>query len=75
MPEYCCSATKEDIASRGYTLVPSRYIEFASRGEVVDYDERMHELQGELSDVLKQEEETRAQVLRVFEELGYGIEL
>lgn len=75
VPEYCCSATKEDIASRGYTLVPSRYIEFASRGEVVDYDERMHELQGELSDVLKQEEETRAQVLRVFEELGYGIEL
>ena len=32
-------------------------------------------LQGELAEVLKQEEETRAQVLRVFEELGYGIEL
>ena len=29
----------------------------------------------EQAEVLKQEEETRAQVLRVFEELGYGIEL
>ena len=55
--------------------MPSRYIEFASRDETVDYDERMRELQGQLADVLKQEEKSRAQVLKVFEELGYGIEL
>ena len=75
MPEYCYSATREEIASKDYTLVPSRYIEFASQDEAVDYDERMRELQGELAELLKQEEETRAQVLKVFEELGYGIEL
>ena len=75
VPEYCYSATREEIASKDYTLVPSRYIEFASQDEAVDYDERMRKLQGELAEVLKQEEETRAQVLRVFEELGYGIEL
>lgn len=75
VPEYCYSATKDEIAAKDYTLVPSRYIEFASQDEAVDYDERMRELQGELADVLKQEEETRAQVLKVFEELGYGIEL
>lgn len=75
VPEYCYSATKDEIASKDYTLVPSRYIEFTSQDEAVDYDERMRELQCELADALKQEEETRAQVLRVFEELGYGIEL
>lgn len=75
VPEYCYSATRDEIASKDYTLVPSRYIEFASREESVDFDEKMKELQSELSDLLKQEEESRKEVLDVFKELGYDIQL
>lgn len=34
----------------------------------------MKTLQGELSDLLKQEEESKKELLKLFKDLGYGIE-
>ena len=31
VPEFCYSASIEEVAEKGYTLVPSRYIEFVNR--------------------------------------------
>ncbi len=73
-PEYCYSATLQEIEQKGWSLVPSKYIEFKNRDEGVDFDTRMRELQGELSDLLKQEAESRDELLKLFKELGYGIE-
>ena len=56
-------------------MVPSKYIEFVNRDETVDYDIRMKQLQAELSDILKQEAESRDAVLNVFKSLGYEINL
>lgn len=75
IPGYCYSASLKEVAEKDYTLVPSRYIEFDSQEDDFNYEERMTELQSGLTDVLKQEEETRKQVLKVLEELGYGIKL
>ena len=74
VPEYCYSATLEEIEAKGWSLVPSKYIEFKSRDEGIDFDSRMKELQAEMKELLKQEEESKKDLLDLFKELGYGIE-
>lgn len=73
--EYCYSATLEEIASKNYSLVPSKYIEFVNRDEQVDFDQKMRGLQSELSALLKEEVESRQELLDVFKSLGYEITL
>ena len=75
IPEFCYSAKKSDIVERDYSLVPSRYIEFVNRDESVGYEEKMAQLQGELKDLLIQEQQSRQDLLEVMKGLGYGIEL
>lgn len=49
-------------------------MEFKSRDEGVDFDTKMKELQTEMKDLLKQEEESRKDLLNLFKEFGYGLE-
>jgi type I restriction enzyme M protein len=74
-PEYCYSASVEEIANKGYSLVPSKFIEFANRDETVDYETRMKQLQTELSDILKQEANSRKDLMDVFKTLGYELDV
>src|SRR5690606_7416886 len=55
-PEYCYSASIEEIRKKDYSLVPSKYIEFVNRDESLDYDAQMQTLQAELKDLFLQEE-------------------
>lgn len=71
VPEYCYSATFEEVKDKGFSLVPSKYIEFVNRDENIDYDTKMRALQEELTDLLKQEEQSKQDLLAVFKELGY----
>lgn len=73
VPEFCYSAKKSEVSEKGYTLVPSRYIEFINRDENIDFDTKMKQLQSELSDLLAQEKESTADLLAVFKELGYEL--
>ena len=75
VPEFCYSASYDDVAEKGYTLVPSRYIEFINRDENIDFDTKMKTLQTELRELLFAEEKSKADLLAVFKELGYEIEL
>jgi len=75
IPEYCHSVKKEEIASKDYSLVPSKYIEFIDRDENIDFDEKMASLQAEFSQLLKEEEYSKHELLKVFAELGYAIKL
>ena len=63
------------MAEKGFTLVPSRYIEFVNRDETIDFDTKMKTLQAELKELLIEEEKSKADLLEVFKELGYEIEL
>ena len=72
-PEYCYSATLEEIEKKGWSLVPSKYIEFRNRDEQIDFDTKMRQLQMEMSDLLKQEEESKQQLKDLFEKLGYNL--
>lgn len=73
IPEYCYSATLEEIEQKGWSLVPSKYIEFVNRDENIDYDTKMKELQVELSTLLKLEEDSRKDLKDLFNNLGFPI--
>lgn len=75
VPEFCYSASFDEVESKGFTLVPSRYIEFINRDENIDFDTKMKMLQSELKELLVAEEKSKADLLSVFKELGYEIEL
>ena len=62
-----------EIREKGYSLVPSRYIEFVNRDEGADYDGKMSALRTELSGLLAAEEQSKRDLLAVLEGLGYGI--
>lgn len=75
VPEFCYSASFDEVKEKGFTLVPSRYIEFINRDENIDYDTKMKSLQEELKELLIQEEKSKKDLLDVFRELGYEIKL
>jgi len=74
-PEYCYSASFEEVEKKDFSLVPSKYIEFINRDENIDFDEKMTALQGEFAELLKAEEASKKDLLKVFKELGYEIKL
>ena len=73
--EYCYSAKNSDIADRDYSLVPSKYIEFINRDENMEFNEKMNSLKVEFSELLEEEVKSKSDLLNVFKELGYEIEL
>jgi type I restriction enzyme M protein len=74
-PEYCYSATLDEVSAKDYSLVPSKYIEFVNRDENIDFDEKMKSLQAEFAELLKAEEQSKSDLLTVFKEMGYEIKL
>jgi type I restriction enzyme M protein len=75
IPEYCYSATFEEVAKKDFSLVPSKYIEFVNRDENIDFDEKMQSLKTEFADLLKAQAASKSDLLNVFKELGYEIKL
>ena len=71
--EYCYSASLDEIERKGWSLVPSKYIEFKNRDEQIDFDAKMRQLQGELRELLQQEEESKQQLKELFDKLGYSL--
>ena len=75
VPEFCYSASFDEVAAKDFSLVPSKYIEFINRDENIDYDVKMKALQNEIGALLKEEINSKNDLLNVFKELGYEIKL
>jgi type I restriction enzyme M protein len=75
IPEFCYSASFDEVAKKDFSLVPSKYIEFVNRDENIDFDEKMQILQNEFAELLKAEATSKNDLLTVFKELGYEIKL
>ena len=73
VPEFCYSAKLEEVKKKDYSLVPSKYIEFINRDENINFEEKMKSLQTEMANLLKQEAESKEELLDVFKKLGYEI--
>ena len=74
IPEYCYSASFDELVKKDFSLVPSKYIEFVNRDENIDFDEKMRTLQTEFAILLKAEETSKKDLLEVFKTLGYELE-
>lgn len=75
IPEFCYSASIEEVRTKDYSLVPSKYVEFINRDENIDFDEKMKSLQTEFKSLLQTEIQSKNDLITVFKELGYEIEL
>ena len=56
-------------------FVEKKYITFVNRDENIDFDDKMQNLKSEFSELLKSEQQSKAELLNVFKELGYEIKL
>jgi type I restriction enzyme M protein len=72
-PEYCYSATIDEIEQKGWSLVPSKYIEFKNRDEQIDFDAKMKQLQSEMRDLMQQEEASNKDLKSLFEKMGFSL--
>ncbi|KGK30523.1 N-6 DNA methylase, partial [Cellulophaga sp. E6(2014)] len=75
IPEFCYTASLDEIRKKDYSLVPSKYIEFVNRDENISFDDKMKDLKTEFSQLLKEAAKSKTELLNVFKELGYEIEL
>ena len=75
IPEFCYSASFDEVVKKDFSLVTSKYIEFVNRDENIDFDEKMNALKSEFADLLKAEAQSKNDLLTVFKELGYEIRL
>jgi type I restriction enzyme M protein len=73
-PEFCYSVSFDEVKDKDFSLVPSKYIEFVNHDEQIDFDKKMTALKTEIADLLQQQKQSEKELLKVFKELGYGIE-
>ncbi|PKK92487.1 MAG: DNA methyltransferase [Tenericutes bacterium HGW-Tenericutes-7] len=75
IPEFCYSATTEEIVNKNFSLAPNEYIEFINNDENINYHKLMEKLTLDLRDLMMEEEQSKEELLDVLKELGYEIEL
>lgn len=77
VPELCKSVSVDGpngIAAHGYTLTPSKYIEFIDHDLEIDYPKEMTRIQSEMRELLAEEKKSQAALEAAFEGIGYGID-
>ncbi|GAB1472592.1 class I SAM-dependent DNA methyltransferase [Bacteroidota bacterium] len=73
VPEYCYSASFEEIQTNDFSLVPSKYIEFIDRDSEIDFDTEMKRIQKDFKILLKEEKQSQEQLINAFKTLGYEL--
>ncbi len=73
IPEYCYSATLEELDKNDYSLVPSKYIEFVDKDNGIDFDTEMKRIQNDFKVLLHEENESQKQLISAFKVLGYEL--
>ena len=64
----------EEIAAHGWSLVPSKYIEFIDHDLEIDFHAEMTRIQGEMREILAQERQSQKMLEEAFGGIGYGID-
>ncbi len=73
VPELYRSVSKDIIEEQGWSLVPSKYIEFIDHDLDIDFNAEMSRIQAEMRDVLAQEKQSQKMLEDAFRGIGYGI--
>jgi len=73
-PELYYSAGFEELKEKGFSLVPSRYIEFVDRDTAMDYDLALKSAGITVGKLLKEQSENKERLIKAFKVLGYNAE-
>ena len=73
VPELYRSVKIDEIKEKGWTLTPSKYIEFIDHDLDIDFDKEMKRIQREMSEIIGKEEKSQKMLKEAFEGIGYGI--
>ena len=73
--EFCYSTSFEEVVKKDFSLVPSKYIKFINNDENINFDERMESLQAQFTNLFKEDESSKKELMTIFKELGYEIKL
>lgn len=73
-PELYRSVEFSEIEKNGYSLVPSRYIEFVDRDSDIDYNAVLTETASTVSDLLKRQKKNDETLRNALKQLGYECE-
>ena len=73
-PELYRSVSIDEIKANGWSLVPSKYIEFIDHDLDIDFNKEMSRIQQEMKDILVQEKQSQKMLEDAFRGIGYGIE-
>ncbi len=68
------SVCMEEIKQNGWSLIPSKYIEFIDHDLEIDFPAEMRRIQQEMRDVLAKEKESQKMLEEAFRGIGYGLE-
>ena len=74
VPEIYSSVGIAEIEKQGWSLVPSKYIEFIDHDLNIDFPAEMSRIQLEMRDVLAQEKQSQKMLEDAFRGIGYGID-
>ena len=72
-PELYRSVGMAEIKDNGWSLVPSKYIEFIDHDLEIDYEKEMARIQGEMKAVLAAERESQRMLVEAFRGIGFEI--
>ena len=73
VPELYRSVGIAEIEKQGWSLVPSKYIEFIDHDLDIDFHAEMSRIQQEMRDVLAQEKQSQKMLEDAFRGIGYEI--
>lgn len=73
-PELYRSVGIDEIEQNGWTLVPSKYIEFIDHDLEIDYPKEMARIQQEMRELMAREKESQSMLEEAFKGIGYGID-
>lgn len=72
-PELYRSVEIDEIKAKGWTLTPSKYIEFIDHDMDIDFKNEMTKIQEKMKDIVKTEKNSQEMLEDAFEGIGYGI--
>ena len=74
VPELYRSVGIEEIKRNGWSLIPSKYIEFIDHDLEIDFHAEMGRIQQEMRDIMAAEKKSQEMLRDAFRGIGYGIE-
>ena len=74
VPELYRSVGMDEIERQGWSLIPSKYIEFIDHDLEIDYPAEMRRIQAEMRSIIEEEKASQAMLRDAFRGIGYDVE-